>query len=147
MYDSSLFEQAKAQAERHEEFRHPSLIQLFGVTSGSRGPKALIYNDGFMSIHEVRKIHKHSPLASNYVDYEMAALEHWREATGTWLYQYDPSAMANILETNTMLWIRMSSGQLCIEVNDAQERDHNFNLNFVGRSDLGLGEIDASDAK
>ncbi|KAJ7695583.1 hypothetical protein B0H14DRAFT_2650489 [Mycena olivaceomarginata] len=128
-----LFTAAKAQAERHEEFRHPSLIQLFGITSSTRGPRALIYNDGFMSIHEVRKIHKHSPLASNHVDYEMAALEHWLEATGTWLYPYEPSTLANILETNTMLWIRISSGQLCIEVNDAQERDHNFNLNFVGR--------------
>jgi hypothetical protein len=52
-----------------------------------------------------------------------AALGHWREATGEWLVVTEPDTSWH-LETGVMTWIRLSTGQLCIEVTDGNERDH-----------------------
>ncbi|KAJ7262525.1 hypothetical protein C8J57DRAFT_1471120 [Mycena rebaudengoi] len=106
--------------------RHPSLIQLFGVTSSTR-LKALIYHDGLMPLDEFLQMHQQSPLGSAYVEYEfgrhfVAALNHWHEVTGKWLLVWDSYGFRNRLETGTMLWIRNSTGQLCIEVNNSEEK-------------------------
>ncbi|KAJ7279281.1 hypothetical protein C8J57DRAFT_131838 [Mycena rebaudengoi] len=69
VYEGSDFEKHRAHAEQREEFRHPSLIQLFGVTSSTR-LKALIYHDGLMPLDEVRQMHQQSLLRSAYVEYE-----------------------------------------------------------------------------
>ncbi|KAJ7279251.1 hypothetical protein C8J57DRAFT_131373 [Mycena rebaudengoi] len=125
VYEVSDFKKHWAHAEQREEFRHPSLIQLFGVTSSTR-LKALIYHDGLMPLHEFRQMHQQSPLGSAYLEYEFsrhfdAALNHWAEVTGKWLLFWDSYGLWTRLETGTMLWIRNSTGQLCIEVNDSEE--------------------------
>ncbi|KAJ7207296.1 hypothetical protein B0H12DRAFT_439581 [Mycena haematopus] len=46
VYEGSEFEKHRAYAEWREDLRHPSLVQLFGVTSSPRH-KALIYHDSW----------------------------------------------------------------------------------------------------
>ncbi|KAF7348835.1 hypothetical protein MVEN_01403500 [Mycena venus] len=126
VYEGSGFRKHRAQAEWREEFRHPTLVQLLGVASGSRGPKALIYNDELLPIDEVRKFHRLSALARGYLEYQMskhfrAAVYHWAEATGCLLVSGGTGIGSYSLERGVRTWIRMSTGQLCIEVNDEQE--------------------------
>ncbi|KAJ7436282.1 hypothetical protein B0H11DRAFT_660524 [Mycena galericulata] len=62
------FEKWKTEAEKHETFRHPSLVQLYAVTM-TQAMNALIYTDGLVSLRDVREFHACSPLASTYVEY------------------------------------------------------------------------------
>ncbi|KAJ7171429.1 hypothetical protein C8R46DRAFT_184858 [Mycena filopes] len=57
-----------SEAEKHEAFRHPSLVQLYAVTM-SKSMKGLIYTDELISLPEIRATHAGSPLASAYVEY------------------------------------------------------------------------------
>ncbi|KAJ7279271.1 hypothetical protein C8J57DRAFT_131684 [Mycena rebaudengoi] len=71
-------------------------------------------------------MHQQSRLGSAYVEYEFgrhfwAALCHWNEVTRKWLLVRNSYGFVSRLETGTMLWIRNSTGQLCIEVNDSEE--------------------------
>ncbi|KAJ7276569.1 hypothetical protein C8J57DRAFT_193217 [Mycena rebaudengoi] len=138
VYEGSDFEKHRAHAEQREEFRHPSLIQLFGVTSSTR-PRlnALIYHDGLIPLDEFRQMHQQSLLGSAYVEYEFgrhffAALNHWDEVTGKWLLVWDLYSFRPRPETGTMLWIRSSTGQLCIEVSDSEENYAHYPLAYDG---------------
>jgi hypothetical protein len=52
-----------------------------------------------------------------------AALDHWEEVTGEYLLVQDSFGLWNRLKTGTLLWIRISTQQLCIEVNDNKAQD------------------------
>ncbi|KAJ7435014.1 hypothetical protein B0H11DRAFT_2257702 [Mycena galericulata] len=119
--------QHRSHAEWREGVRHPSLVQLLGVTSSSR-VKALVYNDGLISVNEFRKMHAKSPLVSAYLEYEIgrnfqAAIDHWDDTTNQRLLLSGPGGLSQRLETGTMMWIRMSTRQLCLEVNKNQDED------------------------
>jgi hypothetical protein len=51
-----------------------------------------------------------------------AALTHWYQMTEKWLLVEDSYGYRSNLETGTHMWIRISTGQLCIEVNDNREQ-------------------------
>ncbi|KAJ7913230.1 hypothetical protein B0H13DRAFT_2005344 [Mycena leptocephala] len=68
IYEGTDFEKWKSEAEKHEAFRHPSLVQLYAVTM-SRSMNALIYTERLIPLSEVRELHERSPLASTYVEY------------------------------------------------------------------------------
>jgi hypothetical protein len=52
-----------------------------------------------------------------------AALNHWKEVTGEWLIGEDSYGLWSQLEAGTTLWIQISTGQLCIQVNDDKVQD------------------------
>jgi hypothetical protein len=52
-----------------------------------------------------------------------AALDYWWEKTRKWLVVPDSRGFWTRLEPGTMLWIRNSTKQLCLEVRDNNERD------------------------
>ncbi|KAJ7193193.1 hypothetical protein C8J57DRAFT_1657255 [Mycena rebaudengoi] len=146
VYEASNFEKHRTHAEWREDFRHSLMVQLLGVTSGPRR-NALLYHDGkrdtvplgpfsllFYSIagliplDEYRQIYKQSTVMSALLEYEIGrhffvALDHWDNVTGMWLLGQDSYGFRTQLEIGTMLWIRSSTGQLCIEVNDDKEQD------------------------
>ncbi|KAJ6483398.1 hypothetical protein C8R45DRAFT_1075596 [Mycena sanguinolenta] len=107
VYQGSGFEKHRAHAERREHFRHPFLVQLFGL----------------MPLDEFRKMHQQSPLVSLFLENETvnhfrAALTHWEDVTGTWLGARDSDGFWTQVKMGTVLWICLSTGQLCIEVGD-----------------------------
>ncbi|KAJ7913968.1 hypothetical protein B0H13DRAFT_2003589 [Mycena leptocephala] len=70
IYKGTDFEKWKSEAEKHEAFRHPSLVQLYAVTmSQSMNALGLIYTERLIPLSEVRELHERSPLASAYVEY------------------------------------------------------------------------------
>ncbi|KAF7350057.1 hypothetical protein MVEN_01307400 [Mycena venus] len=133
LYKGTEFEKWRTEAEKHETFRDPSLVQLYAVTV-SRALNALIYTDrklplplgtdfdhsksavGLIPLRDVRELHVGSPLAATYVEYGIkrdlyAAFEYWQSTTGTWLLS--PGA------PNYTSWIRVSTGRLCIDVGES----------------------------
>ncbi|KAJ7779727.1 hypothetical protein B0H16DRAFT_1499679 [Mycena metata] len=124
-------EKWRSEAEKHEMFRHPSLVQLYAVTM-SRTIKGLIYADALISLPEIRETYADSPLASSYVEYGIVrclfhhtfrailteqkrdlfdAFKYWETVTKTWLLS--PGA------PNYTAWIRTSTGRLCIDIGDS----------------------------
>ncbi|KAJ7268919.1 hypothetical protein C8J57DRAFT_1227687 [Mycena rebaudengoi] len=86
--------------EQREEFRQTSFPDSIIRCNFKHPSQGLIYNDGLIPLDEFRQMHKQSPLVSAFVEHEIA-----------------------LFLTGTMLWIRVSTGQLCIEVNDNEEQD------------------------
>ncbi|KAF8148532.1 hypothetical protein K438DRAFT_948987 [Mycena galopus ATCC 62051] len=68
IYQGIDIEKWTTEAKKHETFRHPSLVQLYGVTV-SRAINALIYTDALISLRDVREFHENSPLGSTYVEW------------------------------------------------------------------------------
>ncbi|KAJ6571223.1 hypothetical protein B0H19DRAFT_1129472 [Mycena capillaripes] len=115
VYEGVNFDKWKSEVEKHETFRHPSLVQLHAVIM-SRSMNALIYTDDLIPLRDVREFHANSPLASTYVECGIkrdlcAAFEYWKDVTGTSLLS--PGA------PNYTSWIRVSTGRLCIDVGDS----------------------------
>ncbi|KAJ7260331.1 hypothetical protein B0H12DRAFT_380448 [Mycena haematopus] len=68
VYQGPDVEKWMSEAEKHETFRHPSLVQLYGV-SVSRAMNVLIYIDALVPLRDIRELHAGSALASTYVEY------------------------------------------------------------------------------
>ncbi|KAJ7804512.1 hypothetical protein B0H14DRAFT_1616330 [Mycena olivaceomarginata] len=68
VYKDTNIDKWRIEVEKHETFRHPSLVQLYGVTV-SPANYALIYTDALIPLRDVRELHANSSLASTYVEY------------------------------------------------------------------------------
>ncbi|KAF7340339.1 Reverse transcriptase-RNase H-integrase [Mycena venus] len=114
-YNDSEFEQRRAEVQKAQQYRHPSLAQLFGFTC-SAGLNALIYHDDIMTISQIRKMHAQSTLASLYIKTQMwqqfyTAYFYWNETTGKSASDLPGTA-----------WIQMSTGKLCLDIGDGVKR-------------------------
>ncbi|KAF7340329.1 Reverse transcriptase-RNase H-integrase [Mycena venus] len=114
-YNDSEFEQRRAEVQKAQQYRHPSLAQLFGFTC-SAGLNAFIYHDDIMTISQIQKMHAQSTLASLYIKDQMwqqfyAAQSYWKQNTG--------EDIDYLLGT---AWIRLSTGKLCLDIGDGVER-------------------------
>ncbi|KAF7340338.1 Reverse transcriptase-RNase H-integrase [Mycena venus] len=124
-YNDSEFEQRRAEVQKAQQYRHPSLAQLFGFTC-SAGLNALIYHDDIMTISQIRKMHAQSTLASLYIRDRMwqqfnTAYFYWNETTGKSASDLPGTA-----------WIQMSTGKLCLDIGDGVEQCINIWIDLEG---------------
>ncbi|KAJ7032201.1 hypothetical protein C8F04DRAFT_665663 [Mycena alexandri] len=142
--DGTDLEKWRSEAEKHETFRHPCLVQLYAVTM-SQTMKGLIYTDALISLPEIRETHADSPLASSYVEYGIKrdlfdAFKYWETVTKTWLLA--PGA------PNYTPWIRTSTGRLCIDVGDSSSIIKHLDVKALVRdpvsrsTSIGYCEVD-----
>ncbi|KAJ7142252.1 hypothetical protein C8R44DRAFT_760419 [Mycena epipterygia] len=98
----------RRELETYSKFRHPNIVQLYGaVTSGDM--YATVFHDELIPLKETLSLYRYSPIATVYLlgIFAMDACDaddYLESVTGEWM------------EMDSTLWIRASTGRLCVEL-------------------------------
>ncbi|KAJ7609881.1 hypothetical protein FB45DRAFT_340048 [Roridomyces roridus] len=112
----SKFEEMVSKTTETQQYRHPLLAQLFGITRSSSRLNAPIYHDDLVPSSQIVAMHAHSSfLVRHYVSTTMwvqvlTAGQYWKTAT-----------RADLDDLPGTLWVRMSSGTICVEIGNGSE--------------------------
>ncbi|KAJ7824207.1 hypothetical protein B0H13DRAFT_339507 [Mycena leptocephala] len=115
VYEGSLFDKWRAEAEQRQWPRHPLFFQLFGVIA-SKSINALVYHDEVITITCYKQMYRESPIVAACIEYQLA-----EDTAHVRAYLRDVVGIPRSQQW-CLAWIRMSTGHLCIEMDEIAKR-------------------------
>ncbi|KAJ7616634.1 hypothetical protein FB45DRAFT_1008066 [Roridomyces roridus] len=122
----ALYEGEQAEQDRdeylraHSHFRHPSIVQVFGLAS-FEGTHAVIAHDELLRYEDFLQVHRLSPVMEVYMNAKWAS-EHLEAS------HYLNNGPVQTQPGTRAIWIRSSTGRLCIDFTPGQFNDPSFDF-------------------
>ncbi|KAJ6450951.1 hypothetical protein C8R47DRAFT_1170669 [Mycena vitilis] len=96
---------------KHSSLRHPNILQIYGAAS-SGDVHATVFHGDLVLLKPCLELYKDFPCLTAYIYGSCAA---------TWYLYSSSQSMSRIVESQCTLWLRRSTGRLCVDLVEPEE--------------------------